>query len=144
MAMTVSFASAFHVVASPVVALRTAMLLLTTPPTLRKFPPANTRFPDSARVNPAEAAGLTCTVGSNLELGIGSAAMTHLAIATPGIGAEKFACDIIGPMFYEDDIVKEPLPRQQVTALVHCTLPCCARAKERQNLRLPQRAVVHR
>jgi muconate cycloisomerase len=58
----------------------------------------------------AEAAGLTCTVGSNLELGVGSAAMIHLAMATPGIGAEEFPCDIIGPLFYEDDIVKEPLP----------------------------------
>ena len=34
----------------------------------------------------AEAAGLTCTVGSNLELGIGNAAMIHLAMATPGSG----------------------------------------------------------
>ncbi|MBV8818555.1 MAG: mandelate racemase/muconate lactonizing enzyme family protein, partial [Acidobacteriaceae bacterium] len=42
----------------------------------------------------AEAAGLTCTVGSNLELGIASAAMAHLATATPGIGAEEFPCDI--------------------------------------------------
>jgi muconate cycloisomerase len=58
----------------------------------------------------AEAAGLTCTVGSNLELGVGSAAMIHLAMATPGIGAEEFPCDIIGPLFYEDDVLKEPLP----------------------------------
>ncbi|OGG56878.1 MAG: hypothetical protein A3F84_10840 [Candidatus Handelsmanbacteria bacterium RIFCSPLOWO2_12_FULL_64_10] len=57
----------------------------------------------------AEAAGLTCTVGSNLELGVGSAAMIHLAMATPGIGAEEFPCDIIGPLFYEDDVLKEPL-----------------------------------
>ena len=26
------------------------------------------------------------------------------------IDAEHFPCDIAGPMFYEDDIVKEPLP----------------------------------
>ncbi len=57
----------------------------------------------------AEAAGIVCTVGSNLELGVGSAAMTHLAMATKAIDAETFPCDIIGPMFYEDDIVKEPL-----------------------------------
>ena len=31
----------------------------------------------------AEAAGLTCTVGSNLEIGVASAAMIHLAMATP-------------------------------------------------------------
>jgi muconate cycloisomerase len=58
----------------------------------------------------AEAAGLTCTVGSNLELGVASAAMIHLAMATPGIGAEEFPCDILGPFFYEADLLQDPLP----------------------------------
>ena len=58
----------------------------------------------------AQAAGLACTVGSNLELGVGSAAMIHLALATPGIAAEDFPCDIIGPFYYQDDIVRQPLP----------------------------------
>jgi muconate cycloisomerase len=58
----------------------------------------------------ALSAGLKCTLGSNLELGVGSAAMTHLALATRSITAEEFPCDIIGPFFYEDDIVREPLP----------------------------------
>lgn len=58
----------------------------------------------------AESAGLKCTVGSNLELGVGSAAMVHLAMATRGIAAEEYPCDIIGPFYYEDDIVREPLP----------------------------------
>jgi muconate cycloisomerase len=57
----------------------------------------------------AEAAGLTCTVGSNLELGIASAAMAHLALATPAIGAEEFPCDILGPLAYERDLLAEPL-----------------------------------
>jgi L-alanine-DL-glutamate epimerase-like enolase superfamily enzyme len=57
----------------------------------------------------AQNAGLKCTVGSNLELGVGSAAMVHLAIATRGINAEEFPCDIIGPFYYEDDIVRKPL-----------------------------------
>lgn len=57
----------------------------------------------------AEAAGLTCTVGSNLELGIASAAMAHLAMATPGIGAEEFPCDILGPLAYEHDLLAEKL-----------------------------------
>jgi len=57
----------------------------------------------------AEAAGLTCTVGSNLELGIASAAMTHLATASPGIGAEEFPCDILGPLAYEHDLLAQPL-----------------------------------
>jgi len=60
----------------------------------------------------AEAAGLVCTVGSNLEMGIASAAMIHLAMATPGIAAEEFPCDILSPFFYEDDLLAEPLPIQ--------------------------------
>ena len=35
--------------------------------------------------------------------------MVHLAMATRGITAEEFPCDIIGPFYYEDDIVREPL-----------------------------------
>ncbi len=58
----------------------------------------------------AQKTGLKCTIGSNLELGVGSAAMVHLAIATLGITAEEFPCDIIGPFYYEDDIVRQPLP----------------------------------
>jgi muconate cycloisomerase len=58
----------------------------------------------------AASAGIKCTLGSNLELGVGSAAMVHLAIAARGITAEEFPCDIIGPFYYEDDIVREALP----------------------------------
>ncbi len=36
--------------------------------------------------------------------------MIHLALSTPGIGAEEFPCDIIGPFYYEDDLLAEPLP----------------------------------
>lgn len=57
----------------------------------------------------AEAAGLTCTVGSNLEMGIASAAMAHLATASVGIGAEEFPCDILGPLAYEHDLLAEGL-----------------------------------
>jgi L-alanine-DL-glutamate epimerase-like enolase superfamily enzyme len=57
----------------------------------------------------AETVGLPCTLGSNLELGIGTAAMIHLAVATGGIHAEAFPCDIIGPLFYEHDLLVEPL-----------------------------------
>jgi len=57
----------------------------------------------------AEAAGLVCTVGSNLELGIASAAMIHLAMSTTAIDAEQYPCDILGPFFYEGDVIAEPL-----------------------------------
>jgi L-alanine-DL-glutamate epimerase-like enolase superfamily enzyme len=64
----------------------------------------------------AQNAGLKCTVGSNLELGVGSAAMVHLAMATRGINAEEFPCDIIGPFYYQDDIVQQSLPITPGTA----------------------------
>jgi muconate cycloisomerase len=41
---------------------------------------------------------------------VGSAAMIHLAMAAPGIQPDEYPCDIIGPFYYEDDIVKEPQP----------------------------------
>lgn len=58
----------------------------------------------------AEAAGLVCTVGSNLELGVANAAMIHLAMATTAIDAETFPCDILSPFYYDEDILAEPLP----------------------------------
>jgi len=57
----------------------------------------------------AEAAGLTCTVGSNLELGVASAAMAHLAAATTGISPDEYPCDILGPLGYEHDFLAEPI-----------------------------------
>jgi muconate cycloisomerase len=53
--------------------------------------------------------GIACTVGSNLELGVGAAAMLHLAVAHRGIVPDDYPCDIIGPLYYEDDILTEPL-----------------------------------
>jgi muconate cycloisomerase len=58
----------------------------------------------------AHSAGIACTIGSNLELGVGTAAMIHLALGAPGIDAEAYPCDIIGPLFYEDDVLRELLP----------------------------------
>lgn len=54
-------------------------------------------------------AGIKCTIGSNLELGIASAAMIHLALASVSISAEEFPSDIIGPLYYETDVVRKPL-----------------------------------
>jgi muconate cycloisomerase len=57
----------------------------------------------------AHSAGIPCTVGSNLELGIASAAMIHLALSSDGIDAMDYPCDIIGPIFYEADVLRTPL-----------------------------------
>ena len=57
----------------------------------------------------AAAAGIPCHVGSNLELGIGSAAMLHLACAVKNIESETYPADIIGPHYHESDLLAEPL-----------------------------------
>jgi L-alanine-DL-glutamate epimerase-like enolase superfamily enzyme len=67
----------------------------------------------------ANSVGIKCTIGSNLELGVGSAAMIHTALSAPGIDAETYPCDIIGPLFYEDDVLVEPVPITGGTAAVY-------------------------
>lgn len=58
----------------------------------------------------AEAAGLICTIGSNMELGVATAAMIHLAVSTPAIDAETVPCDILSHLFYETNLLTEALP----------------------------------
>jgi L-alanine-DL-glutamate epimerase-like enolase superfamily enzyme len=67
----------------------------------------------------AHSVGINCTIGSNLELGVGSAAMIHLALSAPGIDADTYPCDIIGPLFYEDDVLAEPLQISGGLARLH-------------------------
>ena len=57
----------------------------------------------------AEAAGLTCTIGSNLEMGIAMSAMIHLGMALPAIDSEAFPCDILSTFYYEGDFLAEPV-----------------------------------
>src|SRR5205807_5218654 len=56
----------------------------------------------------AQAAGLVCHVGSNLELGIGTAAMLQLACAVASIDSETYPSDILGPHYHESDLLIEP------------------------------------
>jgi L-alanine-DL-glutamate epimerase-like enolase superfamily enzyme len=53
--------------------------------------------------------GVGCTIGSNLEFDIATAAMGHLIVATPNMQVEQWPGDIHGPAYYETRIVKEPL-----------------------------------
>jgi muconate cycloisomerase len=57
----------------------------------------------------AQAACVACHVGSNLELGIGSAAMLHLACVLPAIDSATYPADIIGPHYHEADLLARPL-----------------------------------
>lgn len=65
--------------------------------------------PAKAIADFALAQGIECTVGSNLELGVGAAAMLHLASAHRAIVPDNYPCDIIGPFYYVEDILREPL-----------------------------------
>lgn len=57
----------------------------------------------------AKAAGIRCTIGSNLELGIGTAAMLHVAAAFPEVDTDSFPADTIGPFYHESDLITESL-----------------------------------
>lgn len=57
----------------------------------------------------AEQHGVGCSIGSNLELDIASAAMCHLVVACPNMQIEQYPGDILGPEYHEVSVVKEPL-----------------------------------
>jgi muconate cycloisomerase len=57
----------------------------------------------------AEAAGIPCTIGSNLEREVATAAMAHVAVASANIQCERFPGDLIGPLYFQ-----QPLTRAQL------------------------------
>jgi muconate cycloisomerase len=57
----------------------------------------------------AEAAGLACTIGSNLEREVATAAMVHVSVATPNIVCERYPGDLIGPLYFEKALSAAPL-----------------------------------
>jgi muconate cycloisomerase len=57
----------------------------------------------------AEAAGLPCTIGSNLEREVATAAMAHVTVCTANLQCERFPGDLIGPVYYEKALTKSPL-----------------------------------
>ena len=69
-------------------------------------------------VNVAAAGGIPCAMGSNLELGIGTAAMLHLGVALSSIASEQYPGDFIGPLYHEADFLKTPLTIGPATAMV--------------------------
>ncbi|MFO1094156.1 MAG: mandelate racemase/muconate lactonizing enzyme family protein [Planctomycetaceae bacterium] len=53
--------------------------------------------------------GVACSIGSNLELDVGTAAMCHLVVGTPNMQVERVPGDILGPAYHEVSIAKNPL-----------------------------------
>ncbi len=60
----------------------------------------------------AEAAGIACTIGSNLEREVATAAMAHVTVCTGNIQCERFPGDLIGPVYFEHTLTKQPLRYQ--------------------------------
>jgi L-Ala-D/L-Glu epimerase len=57
----------------------------------------------------AEAAGVHCAIGSNLEWDVASAAMGHLSAAVANIQVERYGADIIGTNFHVQRAVRTPI-----------------------------------
>jgi L-alanine-DL-glutamate epimerase-like enolase superfamily enzyme len=64
----------------------------------------------------AASSGLMCVIGSNLEMDIGTAAMLTLATAAPAL-ASSVQHDIIGPLYYEETMLKQPIQYESGCAL---------------------------
>src|SRR5438552_13883966 len=56
-----------------------------------------------------EAAGVVCTIGSNLEREVATAAMAHVTVCTANLNCERFPGDLIGPLYFTESLSKVPL-----------------------------------
>ncbi len=57
----------------------------------------------------AEQHGVACSIGSNLEWDIGTAAMGHLVVACRNMQVEMYPGDMLGPEYHEVRVAKNPL-----------------------------------
>jgi muconate cycloisomerase len=53
--------------------------------------------------------GVACSIGSNLEFDVATAAMAHFVAATPNMQVEKYPGDMLGPVYHELRIVHQPV-----------------------------------
>lgn len=60
----------------------------------------------------AEAAGIPCTIGSNLEREVATAAMAHVTVCTANLQCERYPGDLIGPVYFQNTLTREPLRYQ--------------------------------
>ena len=57
----------------------------------------------------AAAHGVACSIGSNLELDVATAAMAHLVVACPNVQVEKYPGDMLGADYHEIRVAKNPV-----------------------------------
>jgi muconate cycloisomerase len=60
-------------------------------------------------VDYAAAHGVACSIGSNLELDVATAAMAHLVVACPNMQVEKYPGDMLGADYHEIRVAKKPI-----------------------------------
>jgi len=60
-------------------------------------------------VDEAARHGIPCSMGSNLEWDIATAAMCHCVVACPNLNIEQYPGDILGPEYHAVSIAREPL-----------------------------------
>jgi muconate cycloisomerase len=53
--------------------------------------------------------GVACSIGSNLELDVATAAMAHLVVACPNMQVEKYPGDMLGADYHELRLATEPV-----------------------------------
>ncbi len=57
----------------------------------------------------AAAHNVACSIGSNLELDVATAAMAHLVVSSPNMQVEKYPGDMLGADYHELRIATDPL-----------------------------------
>ena len=62
-----------------------------------------------AIVDFAAANGVKCSIGSNLEWDVATAAMAHLVVASPNMCVEEFPGDMLGPDYHQVRVAKDPI-----------------------------------
>lgn len=62
--------------------------------------------------------GVSCAVGSNLELDPGTAAMCHLTVATENVAAQRYHGDILGTLYHEVSVAQNPVRLE--AGFAHC------------------------
>jgi L-Ala-D/L-Glu epimerase len=60
-------------------------------------------------VEECERNNVACSIGSNLELDIATAAMCHVVVACPNMQIETYPGDILGPDYHEVSIARNPI-----------------------------------
>ena len=72
-----------------------------------------------AIVEMAAAHGIACTMGSNLEFDVATAAMGHLIVACANLQIERFPGDTLGPAYHRDSIAVNPLAIEGPLTRIH-------------------------